>query len=306
MRSAVITGADGFISSHLIRHLLKHNVSVTAVVLPGFENHPRILPVRDSVNLVVWDYSSPDRVQGKVPEADVLYHFAWQGVAPESRKQISCQLPNVQLCLNTLELAAQNKIGKFVFPGSTNEYMYCQEPISSQSKPNADNAYGAVKLAARFLGREFAAEHRISFIYSVIAGIYSEDRRDNNVIFYVIDCLLKGISPELTALKQKVNYVHIDDVVNGLYLIGEKGEKSWYAIGSEENLPLCEYIGQIHKLLAPEVPLGIGRIPYKAGAELPHSMVDISELVRDVGYVPQISFHDGIQRVIKKIKDSNS
>lgn len=304
MRSAIVTGADGFICSHLIRELLQHDVKVTAVILPGFENHPRILPIRDSVNLVTWDYRSADEIQGKMPDADVLYHFAWQGVAPEKRKLLQAQLPNIQICLNTMELAVRKKVRKFIFPGSTNEYMYCQEPISSQSKPNADNAYGAVKLAARFLCREFAAEHQISFIYSVIAGIYSEDRRDSNVVFYVIDCLLKGISPELTALQQKVNYVHIDDVVNGLYLIGEKGKKDWYGIGSEENLPLCEYIEQIHKLVAPEAPLGIGRIPYKPGTKLPHSMVDITEIVNDVGYAPGVSFQNGIQRVIQKIKDS--
>lgn len=58
----------------------------------------------------------------------------------------------------------------------------------------------------------------------VITGIYAADRRDNNIIFYVIDKLLRKEKPLMTKLEQLWDYINIRDVVEALTLIGEKGQ----------------------------------------------------------------------------------
>jgi nucleoside-diphosphate-sugar epimerase len=141
-------------------------------------------------------------------------------------------------------------------------------------------------------------------VYVVISGIYSADRLDSNVITYSINKLLDGECPSLTKLEQLWDYVHIDDVVMGLRLIIDKGkDNAFYVIGHGDNWPLANYIYKIRDAIDPTLVLGIGDVPYKDG-KIPMSCVDLSEMKRDTGFEPKISFEIGILEMIESIKRS--
>ena len=233
---------------------------------------------------------------------DVLYHFAWIGVNPESRKSFEVQKRNISLLLNTLNLAKDLKVAKFILPGSTNEYLYSGGLINSKSIPTPRDDYGSMKVATRYIAKQFCADNEIDFVYAVISGIYSEQRKDSNVITYTIETLLKGEKPSLSKLEQKWDYVHIDDAVEALYLIGEKGKNgAFYAIGHGDNWELSNYVRIIHEKIDSSLPLGIGDIPYSFN-EMPSSCVDLSDLKKDTDFVPRIDFETGIEKVIEKLK----
>lgn len=93
-----------------------------------------------------------------------------------------------------------------------------------------------MKVSVRYLCAKLAGQLCVDFIYAIIIGIYSDDRRDNNVIFYTIDLLLHGRKPSLTRLEQIWDYVYIDDVVSALMRIGDYGNaKAVYAVGKGDN-----------------------------------------------------------------------
>jgi nucleoside-diphosphate-sugar epimerase len=232
-----------------------------------------------------------------------MYHFAWQGVNALERNDFDIQLRNIDICMECLRLASKLHVKKFIFPGSTYEYMYCGHPINETALPTPQNAYGSVKAALRYIAAEYAKTLKVEFIYVVIAGIYAADRRDNNVIFYVIDQLLRGEKPKVTKLEQMWDYVHIDDVTEALYLVGEKGRNGgFYAIGKADNQPLYKYIEEIHNYIDPTLPIGIGEVPYSSD-KLPMSCIDLTAIQRDTGFVPKVDFKDGIKEVIDIMKE---
>ena len=158
-------------------------------------------------------------------------------------------------------------------------------------------------MAVRYLCSDYAEKNNIKFIYTIITGIYAEDRRDNNVIYYTIEKLLKKEKPILTKLEQLWDYVHIDDVTEALRLVGEKGKDgAVYAIGHGDNWGLRNYINIIHKKIDESLPLGIGEVAYSR-TELPSSCVDLTDIVIDTGFVPRIDFESGVSRVIDKIRN---
>jgi len=302
MKKALITGADGFLGRNLVHFLLARNVEIWAVVYPGsniFQNVENSLLHVISLDLNdVFSY-----VQFFPKNIDVMYHFAWQGVRPEQRVDLDLQMKNIPMTLDCIKFATRIGIKKFVFPGSTNEYMYYGKPLNKDAIPSPSNAYGATKVALRYLCHEYAKINNIDFIYTIITGIYAADRRDNNVIFYTIDKLLRGEKPTLTKLEQLWDYVYIDDVIDAFWAIGEKGKAdAVYAIGHGDNWPLSRYIDIIHQKINPELPLGIGEIPY-TGDKLPSSCIDLTDLERDTGYVPKIDFEMGITKVINNIRE---
>lgn len=302
-KDIVITGGDGFLGSHLAKHLSESGYNVFALVMPNSPTKHRIEGIYRVrvIECDIVDYKSIIQELPLHPEA--FFHFAWAGVTPSCRKSITIQKENIDLSLKAIQLAHAIQAKKFIFPGSTMEYSFSGRPINRNTVPSPQNAYGAVKIAAKYLCEQMCREYNLSFIYIVISGIYSEDRTDNNVIYYAISTLLKGETPKLTKLEQLWDYVHINDVVDAMLKVVVHGKKGgFYPIGHGDNWPLANYILMIRDIINPNAKLGIGEVPYD-GAVLPMSCVDMGETIQDLSYTPKVDFKTGIQLVIDKVKE---
>ena len=304
--SVVITGADGFIGSHLVKSLAASGTKVYAVVIKNSPIRHRIEGI-DNVTIIEGDLADWESLVPSLPkEPRAFYHLAWAGVAPESRKSVAIQMTNLNLSLNAVHLASEIGAKRFILPGSTSEYTYCGKEINETACPSPLNAYGAVKVSARYMCEALCEELSVPYIYVVITGIYAADRADNNVIYYAISTLLDGECPKCTKLEQLWDYVHIDDVISALSLIGEHGKNGrFYVIGHGDNWPLNRYIHQIRDIIDPTLPLGIGEIPYK-DSRMPSSCVDLTALREDTGFEPKIPFEEGIKSVIDKVRETKS
>lgn len=302
MGYVVITGADGFIGSHLCRSFVQQGEQVVALVMCHSPTLSRIQSL-PNVQVVECDFCNLSKIELNLSQPPfAFYHLAWAGVAPESRDSFETQMQNLNLCMDAVRLAHRLQAGRFILPGSTMEYLYGDGLITGQDFPTPQNTYGAVKVASRFLCENLAKQLKVPFVYTIITGVYGADRRDNNVIYYVIDQLLSGKKPALTKLEQQWDYIHIDDLTQALILLGRKGVPGkCYAVGHGDNIPLSDYIIQIRDAIDPTLPLGIGELPY-IKQQIPRSGIDLSELCKDTGFVPQISFPTGIQMVIQQIK----
>lgn len=302
MVQAIVTGADGFIGSNLLKHLTRCGVEVWALIIKDSPTRYRIATLKN-VHIIECDYDNLDIYVSQVPHnADAFYHLAWQGVAPEERNSVERQMINISLSLRVLQFSRMISCKRFILPGSTMEYLYYGKPINKLAVPTPHNAYGAAKLSARFLCSAMAKSLDQTFIYTVLTGVYGGDRQDNNVISYTIKMLLQGERPQLTNLRQLWDYVHINDVTEALYCIGKSGkDNAFYTIGHGDNWPLYNYIYKIRDLIDPSLPLGLGEIPYMT-EELPSSCVDLTCIYQDTGFVPKISFEEGIIEVIEQIR----
>lgn len=262
MKNVLVSGADGFVGRNLVNRLLRDGKEVYAVVYPGNNIYTEYHDIK--LHVISLDLNQVlDHLNSFPENIDVFYHLAWVGVKPEFRNNLDIQLTNISMTMNCMKLASAKRISKIVLPGSTNEYLYSGKLINKETIPTPNNAYGAAKAAVRFLCNSYAAANDIKFVYAIVTGIYAADRRDDNVIFYTIDKLLKKEKPALTKLEQLWDYVYIDDVVEAFTAIGEKGKNgAVYAIGHGDNWALSNYIRIIHHKIDPSLPLGIGEIPY--------------------------------------------
>ena len=302
MDSIVITGGDGFVGTHLTKHLIDQGYEVYAVVVENSPTKDRIEGLRN-VHIVEGDLLEIENIVKRLPVSPKAFlHFAWAGVTPKQRNDYLLQMKNVELTIAAVKIASQIKAQRLIFPGSTMEYIYYGKPINQKAIPSPQNAYGVAKIACKYVCSLLCNEHDIPFIYVVISGIYSEDRDDDNVIYYTISTLLKGEKPTYTRLEQLWDYIHIDDVVHGFQLIIERGiANAFYAMGHGDNWALSNYIFIIRDLIDPKASLGIGEIPYTSN-RLPCSCVDLSSLYQDTGFEPRIAFEEGIRRVIDAVR----
>lgn len=222
MDNVVITGGSGYIAKKLAIYLALKGLNVYVISRNTdlyFEN--------ENIFVIPFDLMN-DKIEllDGVPESvHTLFHLAWIGCDSQERDDMLLQADNIQLAMQVVLLAKRVNCNKLIFPGSPLEYQDSNDIISDRAKPAPHNAYGAVKIASHYILQILCKQNNISFIYVMISSIYGPGR-NQGVISYTIRSLCQGKTPEFTMLEQYWDYVHIDDVVNGLYLIAFRGGRT--------------------------------------------------------------------------------
>jgi nucleoside-diphosphate-sugar epimerase len=298
MTKIIITGSSGFLGSKLAEAFVNQGIVVYS--LDRVENtslyHELFVFRKCDIekNILLFEAS--------LKNADILFHFAWNGVHPDYRNDYRLQLKNIPSLLNVLSFAQNINVSKIIILGSASEYAATEMPIKGNNTPGAVDAYGAVKSACHVISRAWSMQNNLSLIWVVPSSIYGPGRNDNNVLTYAIKTFLKGEKPIFTALEQRWDYIYIDDFINALVLLAEKGITGKdYALGYGSAKELREYINVIRDIINPALPIGIGEMPYKSGKP-DNCEMDISELQKDTGFVPQVFFDCGIKRTIDWLK----
>jgi len=302
MNKVVIVGANGFIGSHLCLHLATQGYQVIALVQKG-------LPydfLQNIDNIICLDFSFDDlhllNGNSNLEGATMLYHMAWAGVSTTYKNEAITQAQNILYGIKVLEFADVNDIRRVIVPGSASEYACGKGIIDGHNIPAPSDLYSAAKVATRYVCQTYARQHNIQFIWATITSIYGPGRNDNNLITYAIKTLLQGEKPSFTGLEQQWDYLYIDDLMSALQAIGEKGiDGKIYPVGSGEHKQMAEYVKILRDKIDPNLPLGIGDLPYK-NKTIDNQILDITALKADTGFAPRYTFEQGIELTLQYFK----
>lgn len=303
MNKVIVLGANGYIGSRLSVTMAERGYDVVALVDKRF-NYAHLSGIAhlQTVEFQLEDlgslYDNP-----ALKDADTIFHMAWSAVNAKFRNEAEEQVKNIMFGLRVLEFAEHQGIKRVIVPGSAAEVSCGDGVITGKEVPAPSDMYSSAKVATRYICQTYARQHQIDLVWTLITSIYGTNRNDNNLITYAIQSLLNGEKPEFTGLAQKWDYLHIDDLVNALIALGEKGVGGKvYPVGSGEYKTLREYVEIIRDIINPELPLGIGALPYKNPNKIDNQVLDISELRDDTGFIPQRTFVEGITEVINEYK----
>jgi UDP-glucose 4-epimerase len=301
MKTAIITGASGFLGKRLTEFLSSNNIMVYALIYNASEAEE--FSDQKNVKKIPFTLASMEDIKDLLPyDADVFYHFAWDGVGSNKKNDYSLQMKNVDYAFETIRFVHSIRCRKIIFTGSVSEYAYCKTAITGLDCPSPADAYSAAKIAAHYLCDIYARQNNLDFNWLLISSVYGPGRDDNNLITYTIKTLLNGERPSFTKLEQIWDYIYIDDLINALFLIGNSPVKNCvYPLGSGRYRPLYEYIKIIRDKINPQLSIGIGDLPYKT-KDVDNSIVDISLLVQNTGFRPKVSFEEGINITIDFFK----
>lgn len=298
MKRVVVIGANGFIGGQLTIKLAQYKYEVFALVYKGTDTHL----LKDKSNITIQEFTFDNLLDIDTHGCDTIYHMAWSGVDSSHKNEAYSQVINIEYGLKVIDFAKKNKIERIIVPGSASEYSCGNDIIDGCGIPSPVDMYSACKVATHYVCATYAAQNKIDLIWTNITSVYGPGRKDNNLITYVISKLLKGEKPSTTKLEQQWDYIYIDDLIDALIAIGEKGiSNRTYPIGSGRHSQMKEYVKIIQQAINPNVPLGIGEIAYK-NAKIDNQIMDISSLCSDTGFEPKMSFEEGIVHTIDYLK----
>lgn len=301
MKTAVVTGANGFVGSAVVNELLSNNYKVYAVVR---NNHADRLSDLDNVEIVNCELSDIDRLPEQITgKCDVFYHFAWSGSAGKDRANTLLQLDNVQWSVESIRAAKKLGCSRFVFAGSIVEKECLAAAYTGGNRPGLGYIYGGGKVAAHILCSSVAAAEGIDLLWGEITNAYGVGEVSPRLVNSTIRKCIAGVSPEFTAGTQNYDFVYIDDVARAFRLIGENGKPfTSYVIGSSAAKPLKEFLIEMKDAIAPELPFKFGDVPF-TGIDLPLSDFDCRKTEEDTGFKAGISFAEGCRRTFEWWKE---
>ena len=306
MKRVIVSGANGFVGSAVVKALLDNNIQVITLDKEGCHDN---IPVSENVKFFAMDLEDLSGLEALLSDEkgiDVFYHFAWAGSAGAARADTELQLKNAQWTVDCLRLARRMNCERFVAAGSIMEHETMAAAFTSGNRPGLGYIYGSAKLVAHTMCMSVAADIGIDLIWAEITNAYGVGEKSPRFINTTIRKILKEEELKFTSGAQNYDFVYITDVAQAFYLIGKNGKPFHeYLIGSSSARPLREFVLEIKQTLAPTKDFIFGDVPF-TGTDLPLCKFDCTRTEEDTGFRAQVPFSKGVRLTMDWIKEQEA
>lgn len=313
----LITGAAGFIGSHLVERLIHDN---NIIVVDDFNDFydPQIkrnnisnFVNKDNFKLYEFDiaeYSALETIF-KANKVDKIVHLAARaGVRPSLIDPLLYTRTNITGTVNLLELAKQYGVPHFVFGSSSSVYgVSDQVPFSENfdvTKPISP--YASTKLAGEAIAYTYSHLYDMRVVCLRFFTVYGARQRPDLAIHKFTKLIEQGKSiPVFGDGSTKRDYTYIDDIMQGVIaaLNYDKADYDIFNLGESRSIELNYLIQLIEENLGKKAI--IERKPLQPG-DVPITYADISKAKQKLNYQPTTDIVDGIREFVKWYKQVNS
>ncbi len=298
MKTAIVTGATGFVGARLTRLLSENGVRVQAV--GRNEKKLAALSKLEGVTTVAADFAEYAQLHEKLAaETDVFYHCAFAGgFGSESLRDYAEQLENAKRACDAVACAIRMKAKKFVLASTVNTVEIRSFVGNEGFAPRYTCVYSTGKLAAELIGKTLAHNGGLAYCTALIAMPYGEGNRARTLPNIVMEQLMAGKRPKLIEGNNLYDLIYIDDVARGLQAIGEQGKDFRdYYVGHRNLDTFRSWVTRIRDVLSPETELGFGEYP--DAPALDYGLVDLDALYRDTGFECKADIEESIRMTAK-------
>ena len=293
MKTAIVTGAGGFIGGALTKELLNsgykvYGADVKAEYLEPLYRFENFVPV--AVDL------TSERLSDKALEtADVLFYLSWGGsLGGKDLYDIELQTNNIKIAEKVCR-DASIICKKFIFVSSSYEHMK-----SNDTGDFSVNTYGIAKRAAGDICAQISSQSGMEYIKAVLTNTYGVGDRSKKAVNTIINAMQNGLPLKLVEGNNPNDWVYIDDAVKGLIHVAEQGEAyREYYIGHKNISTFKEKILDMGKAICPERQFTFGEMPE-------NTYIDYTELTEEIpaDFECQSDFKESIMKTANWLKSA--
>ena len=306
--TSLVTGAAGFIGSHLCERLLQEGHRVIGVDaftayyprpvkeanLAGPRSHPEF-------RFVEMDLARAD-LAPVVAEADVIFHQAGQpGVRASWGKEFDLYLDhNIRATQQLLEMVKGSaRLRRLVFASSSSVYGQAEDlPLGEESLPRPYSPYGVTKLAAEHLCGLYHANYGVPTVALRYFTVYGPRQRPDMGFHKFIQAALED-RPILVYGdgEQTRDFTYVADVVEANWLaLGPRAVGQVFNIGGGSRSSLNRVLASLEEILGR--PIRRERRPPQPG-DVRHTWADTSRARDSLGFTPRVSLREGLAHQVE-------
>lgn len=289
MGSILLTGATGFLGSHILRGILDRRHDNVIVLKRSFSNLFRIEDIIKSDRVKFYDVDKVDlKVIFQENKIDTIIHCATNYGRKDS-DVMNILESNLMFPLKILKLGVLHGVKNFI-----NTDTIIDKKINHYSLSKKQFLDWLVDSSSQITAINLALEH--------FYGPFDNDSKFTTFIFHKL--LENAVSIDLTKGEQKRHFIYIDDVVDAFIKILDdlnsipKGYSS-YEVSTEESISIKDFVELCKKITKnTSTNLNFGALPYREN-ELMDCKTDISAL-KKLGWSPKTSLEVGIIKTLNE------
>jgi len=254
-KKVLVTGAGGFIGSHLTEQLVKEGCEVSAFVRYTANNdwgNLEYTTVRDRVEIISGNLRDPEIVRNAVSDCDVVFHLGAMISIPYSyvnpREAVEC---NVIGTFNVLNAVRELGIKKMIHTSTSEVYGTAQQvPISEEHPLNAQSPYSASKIGADKLAESFFKTYKTPVTTIRPFNTFGPRQSARAVIPTIITQCLKNEKIYLGDTRPTRDFLFVTDTANGFIKAAncDKANGETINLGTGKEVSIKEVAEKIKEL----------------------------------------------------------
>lgn len=302
-KPVLVTGATGFIGSHLVRRLVDDGADVHALTSSVSSVYPtRLLDLKAQITLHegnLTDRSAMDAIAESVRPSHVFHLGAYTHVGKSWRRVDECVQANVQGTVNLLQALDGTGYERFVYTGTSEIYGDVEVPFREDTLVNPISPYSVSKYAGERYCRMFHSGYGWPVVMVRPFNAYGPWQTPDRIIPEIIGRAIRGEELRMTQGLQTREFNFVEDLVAGFVLLatapGVEGEL--FNLGCGEDVSMRTLAKTILDLMGNPIEPHFGALPDRP-TEIWHMYCDNSKVRDRVGWAPQHSLEDGLRKTI--------
>jgi NAD dependent epimerase/dehydratase len=314
-KKILVTGADGFIGSHLTEMLAARGAQVRAMCLYNSFNNWGWLegsPCLDKIEVVTGDVRDPNFVRSAVKDCEVVFHLAaliaipYSYVAPDNYVQT-----NITGTLNVMQASRENGVARVLHTSTSEVYgTALRVPIDEEHPLQAQSPYSATKIGADAVAYSFFSAFNLPVAIVRPFNTYGPRQSARAVIPTVITQIAAGRkSIRLGSLHPTRDFNYVEDTCRGFIALAECDAAIGQTvnIGSNAEISIGDTVSLIKELMGSAITIETDDARIRpAASEVERLWCDNTRIRALTGYAPRVSLREGLARTIEWFgKDEN-
>ncbi|MCD4819407.1 MAG: GDP-mannose 4,6-dehydratase [Candidatus Cloacimonetes bacterium] len=313
----LITGAAGFIGSHLCEKLVDNHKVIGLDNFCDFydpktkEKNIKNIVGLDNFKIIKGDIRNFDKLSQIFQENTfnlVIHLAAMAGVRPSIENPQLYSEVNINGTLNLLEQCKLNDIKKFIFASSSSIYGNNKEVPFSENDPvdNPISFYAATKKSGELTCHTYHHLYDISIACLRFFTVYGPRQRPDLAIHKFARMILNNEEiPVFGDGNSQRDYTYIDDILDGIVktidYVDSRKVFDVFNLGESQTISLSEMISTIEETLGKEAIKKV--LPMQPG-DVNITFADISKSKKILGYNPKTEFKNGVKKFIEWLKQN--
>lgn len=310
-RPVLVTGADGFIGSHLVERLVAEGAQVRALVYYNAFGQWGWLDdsaVARDVEVVAGDITDTEFVADAMRGREVVFHLAALIAIPYSYHAPRSYLrTNAEGTLNLLQAARSLGVSRMVHTSTSEVYGTARAvPIDEAHPLQGQSPYAASKIAADKLAEAFHLSYGLPVVTLRPFNTFGPRQSARAVIPTIISQALRGQRVRLGNLHPTRDLTYVEDTVEGFLRAGEAEGAEGRAInlGTGREISIGGLVEMVGEILGVPVETEVEKTRLRPeGSEVERLLSDNRLAAEVLGWRPRISLEEGLGRTIEWIRD---
>lgn len=300
-RVVLVTGASGFVGSHLVNQLISKHAKVITLSKKRLKSSTKVI---NEIGFVE-NFERLNDIMKRY-KVNTVFHLAAQPIVEIGQDNpIKTFEVNIKGTWNILECARENNIQKVIIASTVHVYGDNPKvPFKEEYFPQPSRPYETSKACADLLAQSFADTYDLSVEIPRFVNIYGPgDFNFSRLIPKVIKSILQGEQPKVWDVGSIRDFLYIDDATAAYLMTAEKrldNKKRLriFNFGTGEQIKIYDLVQKIIQIMGKGIKVKIEQLPEERSNEIKKQYVSIAKAKRELGWYPKVTLDNGLSKTI--------